>query len=56
MEVVRLNIDSGFVFFEFGEFNKIFLFRVKDVKWCLFKFLIMDFLKRLVNVLDGGIL
>lgn len=32
MEVVRLKIDSVFVFFEFGEFKKIFLFIVKEVK------------------------
>lgn len=56
MEAVRLNIDSGSALLEFGEFNKISPFRVKDAKRCLSKFLTMDSSKRLVNVLDGGTL
>ncbi|XP_024379184.1 lysophospholipid acyltransferase LPEAT2 isoform X2 [Physcomitrium patens] len=46
MEAVRLNIDSGSALLEFGEFNKISPFRVKDAKRCLSKFLTMDSSKR----------
>lgn len=54
MEAVRLNIDSGSVLLEFGQFKKIAPFTVKEAKRCLNKFVIMDWSKRLVP--DGATL
>lgn len=46
MEAIRLKINCGSALLEFGKFEKLYQYSIKDAKQCLAKFLTMDLARK----------